>query len=303
MKVQPLDTKRGREVDAIVLHENGTVCMERSNGAGGPTITVRRAAIDPTTFVRRMAKAPKTLDLLDIVAGGNGLTGLRQRGLDATTGMEDPSFSTERRFGDGKYHLVTWHKLIDGVFTPSGKDGAVVVDSAGHTFAGFPSTARLTDTSIWARAAEVTPEKWPKNYRYWVYAMGSGRRYMPGNSGLLGLDTSMGITFDLQAVRAPYGGVRPGRFRATLAMADARSAGFTDGVQVADVWVLVDGRPRLSRLQLRPEDGLVPVDIELGPQRPVSYARFGVGRQSAGLHLGRFWRSGFRDDFERGNNA
>jgi hypothetical protein len=51
-----------------------------------------------------------------------------------------------------------------------------------------------------------------------------------------------------------------------VAVADARGLRFPNAVQEADVWVLVDGRPRLSLPHFRPQDGLVKVNVELGPQ-------------------------------------
>jgi hypothetical protein len=250
------------QADGRLVRENQTVRVE---GAPGVRQIVTLRTFAPSHFVRQIPRRTiQTLDLLDIVAGGYGTTHRRERGIDATTGMEDPAFSAEVRWGNGEYHRVPWHKLIDGVFTPSGGDGPVVVDSAGHTFAGFPPTSRIADSSIWARAASLKPDDRAKDHRYWIYAMGRGERYMPNGLGLLALATNKGITFDLAAIRREYPGVRPARFRATAAVADARGAGFHDGLQVADVWVLVDGQLRLGRRQLRPQDGLVHVDVALG---------------------------------------
>ena len=35
---------------------------------------------------------------------------------------------------------------------------------------------------------------------------------------------------------------------------------------LADIWVLVDGQLKLSRTHLRPQDGAINVDVELGPK-------------------------------------
>jgi hypothetical protein len=261
--VQLLRADAEKEGSSIVLHANESAQTQK---AGDRSIAINRVNVAPKTFVRRMARTPKTLDLLDIVAGGYGTTGLRERGIDPIDGMEDTWFSTERRYGDGKYHPIDWHKFIDGVFMPDGRTGPVVVDSAGHTFDGFPKTERMTDASIWARAASIRTDGQEKNEQYWMHAIGPGRQYMPNGTGLLGLTSQKGITFNLGAMRARYQGVRPIRFRAVVAVADARGLRFPNAVQEADVWVLVDGRPRLSLPHFRPQDGLVKVNVELGPQ-------------------------------------
>ena len=272
VNVQLLDAGAEKEGGVIVLHEGETVQTERSRG-GGTGIVMRRISGDPKVFVRRMARTPKTLDLLDIVAGGNGAGHGRERGIDPTTGMEDPLFVPQRRDSDGKYHPVTWHKLIDGVFIAEGGAGPVVVDSAGHTFDGFTASRSNTTLrpfgSIWARAADVKLPRMDgreKEPECWVYALGRGQQFMPNNSGLLGLVSNMGITFNLEAMRTMYPTVRPARFRATAGVADAHGLTPPGIVQLADIWVLVDGRLKLSRTRLRPQDGAVKVDIALGPK-------------------------------------
>ena len=63
----------------------------------------------------------KILDLLDIVAGGNGTGHQRERGIDPGTGREDGLFVVAGHNGDGRYRPVALHKLIDGVFIPDGR--------------------------------------------------------------------------------------------------------------------------------------------------------------------------------------
>ena len=265
VKVQSLDANARKEGGAIVLHEGESLRTEKSNDGG----THRHAPHDSRSPNLRAAHGtnPKTLDLLDIVAGGYGTTGLRERGIDPTTGMEDPLFVPELRAGDGKYHPVPWRsKMIDGVFIPNGGAGRVVVDSAGHVFGGFPKTDGQSWGSIWARAASVKPNGHEKDPWYWVYAMGPGQQYMPRNLGLLGMSANAGITFNLEAMRTAHPGMRPARFQATAAVADSSPWPKRGEPPLADVWVLVDGQLKMSRTHLRPEDGAIKVDVELGPK-------------------------------------
>ncbi len=261
----------GRQ-DGVVLRENESARVEK--GEGGPRLVMPGKVGDPLTFVRQLVRPPRVLDLLDIVAGGNGMGWGRERGIDPSTGMEDPVFAARDRGGDRQYRPVGWHKLIDGVFMPDGKAGPVQLDSAGHTFAGFPGTDGRVFGSIWARAAEVKPnDRRAEIINNWVYAMGPGKQFMPDHRGLLGLSPNVGITFNLEAMRRAHPGTVPSRFRAVAGLADARRVFAEHGQDpdrlpasvAADLWVFVDGRLKFKRLQLRPESGTLKVDVELAP--------------------------------------
>jgi hypothetical protein len=236
----------------------------------------KAASSAQTKYVRRLREPPKFLDLLDIVAGGNGLGNRRERGVDPTSGVQDPQFVPRERGGEphGKYRLVGWHKLIDGVFVPDGKVGSVQLDSAGHVYDAFPATDGRVFGSIWPRAAELEPyDRRMEIINYWVYAMGPGEQFMPERRGLLSLSSNVGITFDLEAMRRECPDIRPSRFRAVAGLADARRTCAEHGEDssllpssvAVDLWVFVDGRLKFKQLQLRPESGTVKVDVELGP--------------------------------------
>ena len=67
----------------IVLIENDSARVERSRDAigGGGQITVARLVVSPASFVREIPKPTiKTFDLVDVVAGGDGFSGKRDRG-------------------------------------------------------------------------------------------------------------------------------------------------------------------------------------------------------------------------------
>ena len=252
-----------QERHPVVLRENESARVEKADG--GPRLVRSTRPGVSASFRRSLAEPPKLLDLLDIVAGGNGMGQHRGRGLDPTTGMEDPLMVTHWRGGDGHYRRVSWHKLIDGVFVPNGGAGPVQVDSAGHKFGGFPPTEGRTWGSICSRAADVTPKDHAREPLNWLYSMGRGGQFMPEGRGLLALNSNSGITLDLEAMRTMYAGTRPVRFRATAGMADSRRVDPDVPAGLADIWILVDGRLKFGRSKFRPEDGTFRVDIELGP--------------------------------------
>jgi hypothetical protein len=215
-----------------------------------------------TKYVRRLREPPKFLDLLDIVAGGNGLGNRRESGIDPIFGDKEATYLPGQRWQDNVYCRVGWSKLIDGVFLPDGRAGPIQVDSAGHMFHDFPATNGRTYGSIWARAAELPHTEAANNPLNWPYALGGGKQFMPENRGLLCLCANTGLTFNLNAVRRMYSESQPARFLAVVGLADS-SHHSPHKNPLADAWVLTDGTEKWRRLQLRPRDGAVKVQIEL----------------------------------------
>ena len=256
------------EEPPMVLCENGSARVERK-GKGRSKPMLRRVSANPVAFVRAIRPAAKPanfIDLLDIVAGGDGTGHRREHGFDPLTGMEDPSFVAGMHPCDGMYH-TTMHRMVDGVFTINASGGPTQLDSTGHVFSGFPKNSGQCCGSIWARAVTVRPQDrklWENasvGYAYWVYAIHPSLDaiVMPDQHGLLGLHSNAGITFDLEAIRRAHGGRQLARFHA-VAGKDCNS--------LAEIWVLVDGRLEARHL-LKPTQngwsGTIPIDIAIGP--------------------------------------
>ena len=105
----------------------------------------------------------KILDLVDIVAGGDGFSGLRGRGINPATGETTDALAPEWLASDGKYHRVADRLLVDGVFIPDGHYGPVQIDSVGHTFDGFSQTKNGTAGCIWAGGECGTVKSAPRS--------------------------------------------------------------------------------------------------------------------------------------------
>ncbi|MBN1395824.1 MAG: hypothetical protein JW959_12450 [Pirellulales bacterium] len=232
----------------------------------------------PLKFVRRIYEPPKQLDLLDVVAGGDGTGNRRERGIDQASGMQDTWYADNVRFDDHEYHPVIWNKFVDGVFVPyvpSYRSRTVQLDSAGNAFNGFTDRRIIdgalihevvngkTTGSIWARAADAysSAEGWKREGL--VYALNNDEALMPAGRGLMLLHSNAGITFDLAAVRETFRDVYPARFRATAGMGDGPRA-HPHAFGMADVWLFVDGRLEWKRFDLCAKDGAVQIDVPLG---------------------------------------
>jgi hypothetical protein len=254
----------GKRSEAV-LRENESARVEKREGGGGPRLLLDRAGASPVQFVRRLAEPPKALDLLDVVAGGNGMGNRREHGIDPTTGDVDYVFYGREggfRTGNHQYNPTTWSWFIDGVFMPDGSAGAVRLDSAGNTFDGFPKSTNRCYGSLWSRAAAISEEH-SKGRQQWIYSFGPGRQFMPEGRGLLGFCGDMAITFNLEATRKMYPGLRPSQFHAVAGVADCRPL-WPSATPLARLWIFVDGRLKLSRAEFRPEDGALSVDVEIG---------------------------------------
>ena len=101
--------------------------------------------------------------------------------------------------------------LVDGVFIPNGRSGAVQVDSAGHTFADCGQTDGRAGLNIWAGGAILVPSSSmlpgslpcsfaPPSSTLLRTQLG-GIDYAAPGRGLIFLHANSGITFDLKAIR------------------------------------------------------------------------------------------------------
>ncbi len=229
----------------VILRANESARVE---GRGKPRITMLGTSAKTADFTRRIPKVTyKRLDLVDVVAGGDGFSGRRNCSIDPTSGQIDAitlkEMGTKGQFvGDGKYHRVEALPLVDGVFIPDGGKGPVQVDSAGNMFAGFPDAYNATWKHIWAGSA--IPADLP------ITAVLGGVDYASPPHCLLFMHTNNGITFDLEAIRRANPGCKLLRFRA-VAGSSGGAMYAPDGTRViADLWVLVDGKVRFERREI-----------------------------------------------------
>lgn len=240
-----------------VLHENQSARVEKSidKRGEGNHVTVFVTLAKPTHFVRSISKPLiKMLDLVDVVSGGDGFSGRRNRGIEANTGKPTdtpPPLTASGFVGDAQYHRTEGLPFVDGVFIPNGDAGSVQIDSAGDTFADFGRTSNSTAGHIWAGG--VLPGE---DQRKWfqVPAKLGGIDFSAPNHTVLGMHANKGITFDLEAIRRVDPGWKITGFRAM--------AGNT-GVAGAELWVLVDGHLRFRRRDVTVSNGAFPAIIPI----------------------------------------
>lgn len=193
------------------------------------------------------------IDLSDMFCGGNGLgTGNPQESINPVTGSIVACVDEDRE-GSGQYVSVPGRRFIDGVFVPNSAKGPVRISSQGHVFAECPPTNnvyyfdlhnglshdRLNFDGIAGTAAHFNEMERQPNIM---------------------LHANLGITFDLEAIRAEYPMAEISRFTTWVGIADNQVRQGN-----ADVWVLVDGQLRFSLKQLRETGKPCPVRVDLNP--------------------------------------
>jgi hypothetical protein len=293
--VTDLGTEFGVHVDAAGTTESyvflGSIRVQALAGTGKPQGSAQtlqahesarveggraeRAVIVDTTgapakFIRALPKLAKPtitlLDLVDVVAGGDGHSERRNRGIDPTTGqttvtpLKDPKDTNPADYiivGDRQYHRVKALPMVDGVFIPDGRLGAVQVDSAGHTCSDFSNTTGTTGLNIWAGGEMPMPDPYPP-----IPTTLGSVDYASRGHGLLFLHANNGITFDLDAIRRANPGCRLVRFRAVMGNVEASGKHEQDGA-FADAWVIADGSVRFKRREITNYNSAVPINIAI----------------------------------------
>jgi ferric-dicitrate binding protein FerR (iron transport regulator) len=250
-QVTDLGTEFGVQASATATRVavfNGKVLVEGSGGGAIPQELTAGSAVEvstsgitpvpfaPAAFTRVMPSAPLALDLLDLLAGGNGTGSTAGVGIDAATGRTRETRAVAIRLGNRQFVRVNDQAVIDGCFIPGGR---MPVDSAGHLFT-FPTTSLVSYGLIWA--GPNIP---------WLGELPIATT-LPNDAGhattrVLVMHSNNGVTLNLDAIRALHSPGTITGFRARVgnsyrpAQPDALPAR-----SLASVHVIVDGIARFE---------------------------------------------------------
>lgn len=194
--------------------------------------------------------------------------------INAATGMplnqdDIPKSGYSQPKSSGSYEKSDWHAVLDGVFIPPHDGSEIQIDTAGSRHC-FPTGKGKTSGPIWARLRTETPSS-IFNQHFW----GRGTLHSMLNRmnrcewGMMGIHANVGVTFDLDALRAEYG-TEPVELRTLVGTLDnsAPKYGFKEGKRpfIASFQVLIDGVIKKERLRFGKVDG----DMEI--RVPISQA-------------------------------
>ena len=216
-------------------------------------VAVLPQAASAQHFVRDLQPQLASLDVTDLISGGDGTTH-RSISIDPGTGeLDDPPRrdSISRR---GTFHAVPAIPVLAGVFIP---DGPTPIDGSGRRFA-FPNSSGdygmlwISDRMRFAK--NTLPGLMPLN----------GINYLDDNHRHIWLHPNKGVTIDLQAVRRLHPLMNLSYFHCIAGNCIPRSLiASRKKPPKADFYVIVDGVLRFERIHFVPEDGGFAVDVPL----------------------------------------
>ncbi len=243
---------------------NMEVPAESAKKFEGRTGKLQDIPCDETLFTRAINsktgmiwRGPIRIDLADVVGGGNGHgTGRMETGINPVTGTIGETAEMDRA-GNGQYMPVPESRYVDGVFVPDGHSRRVVVSSKGHIFAECPATNNVY-------YMEIIHSKTSNNPLLWDSAPADRLADESPVCPNIFMHANLGITFDLDAIRADFTDMEITRFTADAGLSPSATR---EGH--VDIWVLVDGQVRYRQKGITEKGKVYPVKVELG-----KFARF-----------------------------
>jgi hypothetical protein len=194
------------------------------------------------------------LCLVDLVGKGNGLgTGRTNVFVDPIEGYKESFYCNGK---GNEYHVLSGNPFIDGLFIPDGNKRQVV-SSRGHEFADCPKTNGECYTTL---GANPNQRVWATDMRNGIVQF-NGQEYGDKSYPCLVMHANLGITFDLNAIRAMCPDIKMTRFVSKLGIADFNEHTGCN----ADFWVLIDGQVRECRRNVTQKNVLSNCSIELHP--------------------------------------
>lgn len=236
---------QGKTLLLMGNEDNVEVTKGIAKKVSGDSEKVADIPLSTTRFVQKIDsergfiwKGKKSIDLADIVGGGNGF------GTGQEVGEIDPG-GDERYwlpksggpfYTDNTYRSCAELPFVDGVFVPDGGVGPVQISSQGHMWQDCPDTTGVYFEGIY------TGEKSRTGSRHGFVLQ--GQRYgVPGRPHIA-THGNTGVTFDLGALRNQMPGLKIIQFTALCGVSQTvrnRTSG-----NVSDFYVLVDGEKRFE---------------------------------------------------------
>jgi hypothetical protein len=214
----------------------------------------------PQQFVRSLFNADvKTLDVTDLISGGDGSTHLRGIGINANAGSVGKFAAVPSRYSDGKYHGISHYPVLDGAFIPECSKGPMVVDSAGDKFDFSPADGTSYDYIF-------TGGKIPWRWDAGLPTVLDGVDYSTPDHSILFMHANNALTLDIDAVRRLYPDRHVTAFRCRVgnsAVANAKASATNPPVFEATARVLLNGIVRDEKLRVSNLSGSAAIQVPL----------------------------------------
>lgn len=236
---------------------------------------IKDAPVKNNAFIRAIDsknrvvwRGQRTIDLADVVGGGNGLgSGVFGAGIISANGEFVEVFdSSGYHIGSNSYKPVVSNPFIDGVFVPDGGEKPVQISSQNHYFKECPDT----NATFWVGIKSRGQHEVKGDIKQHALTL-QGVPYDSPEWPAIYIHPNQGITFDLQQIREFYPSFDITRFTAIFGLSDsmANPNVFEGGAvlnpltKVGSYWVLIDGELRSSKSGLNPTDAPISIDIAI----------------------------------------
>ena len=214
----------------------------------------------PQQFVRSLVNDEiKTLDVTDLISGGDGTTRLRGTGINANTGARGNFQAVPERYSDGKYHRIFNYPVLDGAFIPDGRKGPTVVDSAGDKFNFAPADGTSYDYIF-------TGGKIPWRWNPGLPTALDGIDYATPDHSIVFMHANNALTLDLDAIRRLYPGRHMADFHCRVgnsAVLDPKKSKANLPVGEVTARVLLNGIVHDEKLRLNNRSGSALLQVPL----------------------------------------
>ena len=210
----------------------------------------------PQQFICSLVNSDvQSLDVIDLICGGDGTTHRRGMGINPTNGAIGKIVASSAGDSDGQYHRVTGYPFVDGVFIADVNRDAMTIDSVGDRF-HFSGVGNWTSTYI------LTGGKFPSFLSPEISTVLDNVDYSTADHGIVLIHPNSGLTLDLGAVRRIYPDRALNTFRCrvgiskTINLKDPRTPN-------AAALVLIDGAMRFQNPHFSISDASFVIDIPL----------------------------------------
>ena len=260
--------------------ESDTVSMEIEKGSArkvsSKSQTISDIACKNELFVRKINsdnnfvwRGQNGINLADIVGGGRGFgEGRPEYGIDVFTGkVVGELASSNLEYGPQEYQPVNDLKYVDGVFIPGIKNSNNYITSDRQFSYAFPETGGF----FWgyvingAFHSGVMVPKHPLILNDTVY----GNKENPA----ICMHPNLGVTFDLEAIRAEYPGLKLMNFRSDIGISQTvkkyvklnENSGNINKQYNSSVefWVIIDGE-KVFQQEVTDTESDLQVNVPLG---------------------------------------
>jgi hypothetical protein len=221
------------------------------------TLKVDEKGAMPQQFVRSLVNGDiNSLDVPDLICGGDGTTRMRGIGIDPSSGMVGKLQPVAAINSDGKYHRAkNGSPFIDGALIADATKGEMIVDSAGDRF-HFNCIGSTSYNCIFTGGKipwPVKPE--PDNIL-------NGIDYSTSDHSIICIHPNNAITLDLNAVRRIYPDRLLKDFHCRVGISGARNPK-EPKIPDAAVLVLADGALRFQNPHFTILDGSFDVNVPI----------------------------------------